>query len=225
MLRSLAVRFALVAVLCAACSHDATRSNETPGPSAADHAAVRSWLASHRARQIERLDAYARAGAFPHNYAQPIAAHVFRDEAGRLCAVANLVHQDGRDDLVRATARDRNDLAIADVRDGALFDWVLASGLTQEELARIQLPAPPLARRVAPSPPRPAPVAQSPDLVARGDADDELRMKAAVREHLATVARELRANAEASLRIASDRFDAPRDPPAEAPAVLAANGR
>jgi hypothetical protein len=224
MLRLLSAACALVAVLSTACSHPGRASGHIDGPalSAADRSAVSAWLAAHRARQIERLEAYARAGEFPHNYGQPKAAHIFRDDAGRLCAVANLVHQDGRDDLVDTTARERNDLAVADVRDGAMFDWVLASGLTQEELARIQLPAPPLARKLAP-PPRPAPITRTPDLVAKNATNDELRMKAAVREHVATVARELRSNAEASLQIATARFVAPRDRTGQAPAVLAAN--
>jgi hypothetical protein len=126
----------------------------TPAPSI-DRGSVRANLAVHRAEQIARLHAYAEAGAFPHNTSVAPSLHMFRDAAGRYCAVANLVHRDGRDDLVEATVRDQNDLAIADVHGGPMMDWVLASGLTQEELVRIQAPAPFIGRnpiRPIPSP-------------------------------------------------------------------------
>ena len=190
-----------------------------------ERSSVNEWLAAHRAQQIERLEAYAKAGEFPHNYGQPEAAHIFRDEGGRLCAVANLVHQDGRDDLVDATVREHNDLAIADVKEGGIFEWLLASGLTQEELVRVQLPAPPLTRRRVLRP--------SSDLIAQRESDaklrmipreidEKLRMNEAVRQHIETVVRELRANTEASLNVATPRLVAHRDP-AKAPNAFASN--
>jgi hypothetical protein len=154
--------------------------------------AVRAQLARRRAQQLDELGAYAVRGEFPHNYALPTAAHVFRDAAGRLCAVANLVHQDGRDDLVDTTVREHNDLAVADVHDGPMLDWILGSGLTQEELARIQLPAAPLFRA--------APV-QVPALP-----NDEAQMNVAVVRHIEQVQRELRANVDESLDLATDRY-------------------
>jgi hypothetical protein len=191
---------------CAACSRPApppTRSDSTTTQGAVERAHVRADLAARRARQIERLGEYAAQREFPHNYAGPTSAHIFRDDAGRLCAVADLVHRDGRDDLVDATVHEHNDLAIADVRGGPMLDWVLASGLTQEELARIQLPLPPLTRR---EPPRPTQL----DLVARMQADDarvnEARMKELVVDHLARVQAELRAGTEKSLDVATERL-------------------
>ncbi len=181
---------------------------------------LRATLAAHRAEQIERLHAYAVAGEFPHNVTTPGDLHMFRDAEGRYCAVANLVHRDGRDDLVEATVRERNDLAIADVHDGAMMKWVLESGLTQEELARIQLPARPFvqfdsAPHKLPAPRRATPV----DEVARKKAAEpapvavavpppvitEEAMKALVRAHLAEVETELRAHADASLTVAVER--------------------
>jgi hypothetical protein len=116
-------------------------SSPTPGPTAdvrpaapaASHAidrvALRAQLAEHRARQIAHLDAYGKAGQFPHNVSVAPTLHMFRDAEGRLCAVANLVETDGRHDLVEATVRDDNALAIADVRGGAMMDWIQSSGL------------------------------------------------------------------------------------------------
>jgi hypothetical protein len=188
-------------LLCAACSHRSPAPTETElAMAAAERASVRAQLAAHRVQQIVRLEAYASAGRFPHNY-RATEAHVFRDEAGRLCAVANLVHTDGRDDLVEATVREHNDLAIADVKEGAMLEWVVASGLTQEELARVQLPSMPLTRRPTPMP-TPMPKA-APDLIA---ANEELNMQAAVRRHVDAMDRELRANTGTSLDIATARF-------------------
>src|SRR5438128_2403343 len=124
--------------------------------------ALRTRLAAHRAQQIERLHAYAVAGQFPHNTTSPTPVHIFRDADGRYCAVANLVHQDGRDDLVAATVRENNDLAVHDVHGGQMMDWIVESGLTQDELERIQFPSKPLAILDAPpifAPPKqPSPV-------------------------------------------------------------------
>jgi hypothetical protein len=171
--------------------------------------AVRARLALRRAQQLDQLGAYAVRGEFPHNYAQPMAAHVFRDAAGRLCAVANLVHQDGRDDLVDATVREHNDLAVADVHDGPMLDWILGSGLTQEELARIQLPAPPLAPQfLAPAIARPAPIQVQPL------PSDEAKMNVAVVQHIDQVRRELRANVDKSLDLATERYIASSSSPA-----------
>jgi hypothetical protein len=185
----------------AACSG----SPPSPAPTRSEPAAsepserdlVRARLAVHRLRQIERLGEYASRGEFPHNYAKVPIVHIFRDDAGRLCAVANLVHQDGLDDLVDATVSAHNDLAVADVHDGPMLEWVLASGLTQEELVRIQ---------VWPAIALPRPVRKAaPPLVARAKAE-ETRMKEAVVRHIEQMQAELRAGTEKSLDIATDRF-------------------
>jgi hypothetical protein len=162
--------------------------------------AVRAQLARRRAQQVDQLGAYAVRGEFPHNYAQPTGAHVFRDAAGRLCAVANLVHQDRRDDLIDTTVREHNELAVADVHDGPMLDWILGSGLTQEELVRIQLPAPPLAR--------PAP------MKVRALPNDEAQMNVAVVRHIEQVQHELRANVDKSLDLATERYLASSSSPA-----------
>ncbi|HEX8796205.1 MAG TPA: hypothetical protein VF765_34885 [Polyangiaceae bacterium] len=171
---------------------DAARDRHDPMAATAQSPVdVRAQLAAHRDEQMARLEAYSRAGQFPHDYTTAPSLHMFRDADGRLCAVANLVHQDGRDDLVETTVRTRNDLVVADVHDGPMLDWMLGSGLTQEELARIQAPAPVLAAPpVRPAPPR----------------VDEVAMIAAIRAHIAQVEAELRANREKSLDVAVDRW-------------------
>jgi hypothetical protein len=141
---------------------------------------------------------------------------MFRDAEGRYCAVANLVHRDGRDDLVDTVVREHNDLAIHDVHEGPILAWALESGLTQEELERIQFPSQPLGflDQRPPKPRRPTPV----DLVAakaapvtppRPPAFDEEAMKSQVRAHLAEVEAELRSHTDASLAIAVARAQPP----------------
>ena len=175
---------------------------------------VRQALAKHRAEQIERLHAYAETGAFPHNYASAEPLHMFKDANGRLCAVANLVNQDGLVELVSATARDRNDLAFVDVKDGPLYNWAIDSGLTLEEIARIQKPAPmihepgPPVRPAAKTNVRPMHNAKvnKPNLVIVNKVVDEETMRKQVREHFAAVEAELRASSEKSLNIAVERW-------------------
>jgi hypothetical protein len=200
------VTLALLAAPAAGCA----RRDPDPHPVASvttravERAAVRARLAAHRAQQIEQLHAYGERGEFPRQVTSQAPLHVFRDDAGRLCAVANLIDKDGRGDLVLATARTRNELAIAGVEDGPILDWALASGLTREELVRIQAPAPPLlpARMPPPAPPRPADVA-------RNDAARPVsvaEMTAAIRAHVREVEAELRDGTEPSLDVAVERL-------------------
>jgi hypothetical protein len=103
------------------------------------HAARRAELAQHRQQQIARLHAYAEAGQFPVNLFPTLGAvHMFKDESGTRCAVANLIYLDGHGDLVDRMAATRNDVVVADETSGPLHDWVLSSGLTNEEVRRIQ---------------------------------------------------------------------------------------
>jgi hypothetical protein len=197
----------LFLVLCAGCSR--TPSRATPEPlhlgnasSAAgdiDRTAIHDRLAQKRAHQIAELTTYAARAEFPHNLAQPTGTHIFRDDAGRLCAVANLVHRDGHDDLVEVTAREHNDLAMADVHDGPMLEWILTSGLTQEEIVRIQIPAPSLMHIEPIHPSAPMPVAAN-------DRSTEARMNETVAKHIEQVRDELFAHTGQSLEIATERF-------------------
>jgi len=108
-----------------------------PTPDARELA--RTALLEHRKAQIARLHAYAQAGIFPINRRDPKGPiHMFRDAEGHLCAIANLVYQDGLVAVVDRAVREHNDVTVADETSGALHDWVLTSGLTREEVRRIQ---------------------------------------------------------------------------------------
>ncbi|MBS2029599.1 MAG: hypothetical protein JST54_16980 [Deltaproteobacteria bacterium] len=144
---------------------------------------LRAQLKQHREEQLSRLQAYADAGEFPVNPRVTPSAHLFRDANGHYCAVANLVHRDGEDALVADVVKTRNDLVVSDVHDGPMMAWILNSGLTQEELARIQAPAPFVEKPAAVDP-----------------------MIASIRAHLKEVRAELLRNEEKSLDLAVDRL-------------------
>jgi len=107
-----------------------------------DKATIRQKLAARRIEQMKRLEAYAAAGEFPENLTQPTPSHQLKDSNGTYCAVASLVVKDGLGDVIDAKSETENDLLFGDVKDGALYSWILTSGLTQEEVAAIQVPAP-----------------------------------------------------------------------------------
>jgi len=114
-------------------------TEQVAGPT--DHTdAWRSYLTDRRNQQIARLEAYADAGVFPLNNDSPGLVNIFMDEEGRRCAMANLIWQDGNRGLVKRTARTNNALLLGEVEDGPLMDWILTSGLTQDEVAFVQEP-------------------------------------------------------------------------------------
>jgi hypothetical protein len=94
-------------------------------------------LAARRAQMIGWLHDYREAGAYPTD-AQGLPRSVFVDDRGVRCPMAWLIHESGRDDLVEAVHREANGVRLAEVHDGPLHDWMLASGLTQEEIALVQ---------------------------------------------------------------------------------------
>ncbi len=109
-------------------------------PVASTRDELRAMLAAHRATHLAELRRYVEAGVFPVNDVQPGYLNVFADPSGHLCAVANLMAFDGDRAMVDQTAEASNYVRLVDVHEGALYDWILASGFTQEEIGRIQEP-------------------------------------------------------------------------------------
>lgn len=105
-----------------------------------EHMSARERLAKNRARHLDQLNAYWKAGVFPRNEELPIVGNVWRDSSGHLCAAANLINLDGHTELVDRTAKENNFVRLADVKEGDLHEWILQSGFTQEEVAMIQVP-------------------------------------------------------------------------------------
>ena len=103
-------------------------------------ARLQAELTAARKLQIQRLRAYANARQFPRNTYAMGKVNVLIDDDGNICAAANLMAQDGRLALVQRLAAKNNFLRFADVKSGAAYQWILHSGLTQEEIALIQEP-------------------------------------------------------------------------------------
>lgn len=128
------------------------------------HALLVDRLAQRRELQLDRLTGYAAAGRFPLNrhYAGE-ARPIFVDTLGTHCAVGELMAMDGREADVMRIARAKPNVLVREVADGALVEWVLTSGLIQEEAALIQ---------PAYFPPDPASATKLGDLVVPGGSFD-----------------------------------------------------
>lgn len=172
-------------------------------------------LRAARARQVAALRAYLEAGKFPAEVVvalpddeeprmrpaverfearfeaqDPHAAegrrHTFIGANGALCAVAHLIAADGQRPLVDRLAREQNGVCTATTRDAELLAWIRGSGLTREEVVRIQEPGftGRRLRRIDPA--------------------------AVIAAHLRQVLAELEADADASLELAVERSLAPK---------------
>ena len=158
---------------------------------------LREKLAAHRKQQLERLEAYAAAGQFPLNVTDPTPSHQLKDVNGTYCAVANLVVQDGLQDVIDAESKTHNDLLFGDVKDGQLYSWILTSGLTQEEIAAIQAPAPYVGEGEINVPVEPQPI----DPPKQTNATEQLQA------HFRAVEQQIIANSDASLDLAANRLE------------------
>jgi hypothetical protein len=122
-------RTMIAITLLAGCATTA-RPPQTPNGTALE-------LAARRAQMIGWLHDYEVAGVYPTDaFGRPLS--VFVDDKGVRCPMAELIHKSGRDDLVEAVHREANGVRLADVHEGPLYNWMLASGLTQEEIALVQ---------------------------------------------------------------------------------------
>jgi hypothetical protein len=171
-------------------------------------AAWKDKLVAARQTQIERVRAYRKAARFPHNtMVQNARVPVFVDKDGRLCAVAHLMTQDGLGNEVRAISQANNFVRVMEVQSGPLVDWVLRSGLLQEEAALIQ---PSYDWREPIPEPIPEQPKKLPDVWVKVDRAERIR----IQNHLASVLKQLKANTDASIEIALDRLVGPRPGPA-----------
>lgn len=109
-------------------------------------AELRKALAVARRRQIDRLRAYRTAGKFPlgKGLFAPQLAHrrlrepLFVDPDGTPCAVGYLMQRSGWTAEVAEIAKATPGVHIEEVSSGPIVDWVLRSGLTQDEATLIQ---------------------------------------------------------------------------------------
>jgi hypothetical protein len=104
-----------------------------------DRAVWRQRLAAERGRNLAVLREYQARGLFPINDQDPTRAiPIFVDRHDTACAVGYLMRQSGAGRAVAAIVQANNFVYVTDVHDGPLVDWILTSGLTQEEAALIQ---------------------------------------------------------------------------------------
>ena len=93
-----------------------------------------------RAKNLDVLHTYWVRGVFPVNTDFPD-RHVpyFIDRYGTRCAMAYLIEQSGRGDIVHRIATTENNAYVRDLKDDAqLGAWLRENGLTAAEAARIQ---------------------------------------------------------------------------------------
>src|SRR5256886_1810502 len=93
-----------------------------------------------RARNLAVLHAYWLRGVFPVNSDFPgRRVPYFIDRYGTRCAMAYLIEQSGRGDIVHRIATTENNAYVRDLKDDAqLGGWLRENGLTAAEAARIQ---------------------------------------------------------------------------------------
>ena len=101
---------------------------------------VRAALVKRRAHNLASLHAYVTTGVYPHNTYRTGPLNVWRDGAGHICAAATIIALDNHAALVDETGKTNVNIRLLDVTTGPLLDWMLTSGLTIEELDRIQAP-------------------------------------------------------------------------------------
>jgi hypothetical protein len=104
-----------------------------------DRDAVRAKLAANRAANLARFRAYQKKGVFPSNTYSDDKLNVWRDAFGNLCAAATIINS-SNPGLVTKIADSDNFIRLGDVKQGPVLDWILTSGLTQDEIAAIQEP-------------------------------------------------------------------------------------
>jgi hypothetical protein len=118
-----------------------SHASAAPDPKEDTVTQLRQVLEQRRAINLKRFHHYRLKRIYPHNTYEPGMVNVWTDADGHLCAVATLMKAEGLDSLVQQIGLEQNFMRIAEVDSGPVIDWVLASGLTQEELVMIQQPS------------------------------------------------------------------------------------
>ena len=105
----------------------------------AEQAGLTGTERGRRERHLDRLADYREDGEFPRNRERSARLPVFVGDDGTPCAMAHLLGEDGREDLVTAVMAEEPTVRIEDLPDDhPVVEWVEANGLTREEAARIQ---------------------------------------------------------------------------------------
>ncbi len=171
------------AAVAAGSTRVASASDRLP---AGSEARWKEKLGARREMMLLRLHAYWTAGDFVQN-PDPSGGpgHFILDARGKPCPLASIIERSGRGDLVEEAARKNNNVKVIDLRDGPILEWILQSGLTQEECVLIQRPS------------------LSGDDISRAKRDEERKRLA---NDLARIERTLRESTEKSLTISVKRM-------------------
>lgn len=104
-----------------------------------DHDHLTPEQRRRRGVALDHLAAYRERGAFPTNRTEPRRTPLFVGDDGTRCAMAHLLAEDGRDDLVADVLSNDPTVAIEALPpEHPVLEWTEANGLTREEAARIQ---------------------------------------------------------------------------------------
>ena len=92
-----------------------------------------------RERHLDRLADYRERGNFPTNRHRPDRTPLFVGDDGTPCAMASLLREDGREDLIAAVMAAEPTVRIEGLPDDhPVVEWAEANGLTRAEAARVQ---------------------------------------------------------------------------------------
>jgi len=157
---SLTLLFALSFGACAPHAQPVATPTIVAHDQAIDRAKLRDALEQRRKTSVVRFLAYREARVYPQNTYVDGPRHVWLDAQGHLCAAATIISGDWGRAATENVAAENNFIALADVHDGPLYDWILTSGLTHSEIVAIQVE--PIGDE-PPEQPAPSPVVPAPD--------------------------------------------------------------
>lgn len=113
------------------------RTERSPRAADLEHLSVEQRC--RRRVALERLAEYRERGEFPTNRSVPERTPLFVGDDDTPCAMAHLLLEDGRDELVDNVMASQPTVSIEDLpEDHPVVEWVDATGLTRREAARIQ---------------------------------------------------------------------------------------
>lgn len=185
-------------------THPIARPAPRPAPTDAE---IKNALIARRRDHLAVLRSYREARQFPRNTTQPGDGHFLIDQRGVLCAVANLIAMDGHRGLIEEASRSNNGLLFGDVVDGPFHAWILTSGFTQEEIARIQVPAPFVGEDPRPLRPSPVPMPEPDPIPEPGPSPIELADQQ-VYDYLVAIEAALTADESPGVALAAERLTA-----------------
>ncbi len=103
---------------------------------------VKKALAKLRTKHLAALRAYRKRAVFAHDLDRSGEVYVWKDADGHLDAVAAVMASDGKGaaSIVDAIAPQYVGVHLVDSNYGEVYEWILTSGFTTDEIDRLQRP-------------------------------------------------------------------------------------